>query len=103
MNLILDTIEYVDVPHELIIELQRRHYEWHASKHILHYLMTCNDVSMERIQLYADCAETKFVDAELMKEAIIAQYPSTKGFVNFVIDFDNECIKYTPRGVNIGG
>ena len=101
MNLTSNKIEYVDIPHDLIIEMQRRHYEWNASKYILHYLMTCEDISMERIQTYADCAEAKFVDAELMKEAIITQYPSKNGFEHFIIDFDHDCIKYSQERVTI--
>lgn len=87
-------IEYVEIPHDIIVEVERRHFEFCASQQLIGYLMSRPDTQEHLLQKYLDSSEKKFVELELMKNAVVEQYPSTNGYRHYMFDFGNSCIKY---------
>lgn len=96
----VDKFEIVNIPESLCIEVERRYFEYEAAKHLIGYLMSRDDIHVEFLQAYIDAAEVKFADLEMMKNEIIAAYPSNNGWPYYYIDFINNCLKYSPERIN---
>ena len=95
----MTNFEIVDIPENLCIEVERRYFEYEASKHLIGYLMSRDDIKLDFLQAYLDASEIKFADLEMMKNSVVAQYPSLNNWTNYVIDFANSCIKYSPERI----
>ena len=97
----MEKFEIVNIPENICLEVERRYFEYEAAKHLIGYLMSRTDVQLELLQNYLDVAEVKFADLEMMKNAIVAQFPSMNGWRNYIIDFAHSCLKYSSERISL--
>ena len=63
-------IKKVQIPQELILEVQRLWFEYQSNLNILGYLMTQNDINKELLAEYNQDTKTRFTECEMYKQKI---------------------------------
>lgn len=81
----------VQIPHDVSAEVERRFFEYNAAKDIIKYLMTRDDVLESKLMWYINNTESRFIELEMMKEEVTAQY-KPEGISDYGYEFDfNDC------------
>lgn len=77
----------VQIPYDVSADVERRFFEYNATKNILAYLMSRDDVLATHLEKYIRQAETRFTELELMKEQVTQQY-APEGLADYGYEFD---------------
>lgn len=85
----------VQIPADISSEVERRFFEYNATRDIIGYLMSRDDVLAKNLEKYLVIAENRFTELELMKEDVTSQFvPEGISNYGYAFDFINCCIVY---------
>ena len=88
-------IKKVQIPQEIILEVQRLWFEQQSNLYILGYLMTQNDINKELLAEYNQDTKTRFTECEMYKQKIADLYNPFDFNCQYIFDFDNNLIQYS--------
>lgn len=78
------------------VYVERLWFEYNAALNILRYLMSQDVVLEKHLQKYADSAEVKYTELELVKKDMIKKYKpdvfTENQMMNYTFDFDTESL-----------
>lgn len=90
----MPNIEYINIPMELSMDVERLFFEYNAALSVCRFLMSQEDINDDMMQKYLDSVECKWIELEIAKERVHKAYPSTIVANRYEFDFDNYCLKY---------
>ena len=86
--------EYVYIPSETSLEVERRFFEYNSALNVVRYLMSQPTVNKKILNEYIKTVEGRGVELDLWKQNISQLYPASKDYNNYVFEFDYNRIKY---------
>lgn len=87
-------VEYVNIPENLSMEIERLFFEYNAALSVCRFLMSQEDINDEMMQKYLDSIECKWVELEMTKNIVRKTYPSTINANRYEFDFENHRLNY---------
>lgn len=87
-------VEYVNIPENLSVEIERLFFEYNAALSVCRFLMSQEGINDEMMQKYLDSVECKWVELEMAKGLANKTYPSIINANHYEFDFENHRIKY---------
>lgn len=83
----------VTISREEINQIERLFFRYNASKDIVAFLMSKNDLNEDALKSYVDTAEQRFIELELMKRNVVAAYGGNPD-KDYMFTFENATLTY---------
>lgn len=85
----------IQIPENLMVEVQRLWFEYQSNLNILGYLMSQNGINKELLQDYNNDTKSRFTELEIYKQQIADLYNPFDKYCHYYFDFDKNIIEYS--------